>query len=269
MANVLKFESIDNARQLGGIPAGGSHVKHNLLFRSSNLSKATEKDLHRLRDDLGVHLVIDLRSDFEYMQKPDKLLDGMSLVSIPVLDELLRNSALKKEQIMPAKGEGMMELLFKVACFPWATKLKDVLYSYFAEGDYAHRQFGEFFEVVLAQKGAPVLWHCTSGKDRAGFGAVLMLAALGADDNAILDDYMESENSYRKQLEVMTAKGRESGMTDSQLDVLHFLVSVKREYMEIPIKIINEKYGSLLNFITQQMHVPFATIDALREYYLE
>ena len=87
MANVLKFESIDNARQLGGIPAGGSHVKHNLLFRSSNLSKATEHDLHRLRDDFGVHLVIDLRSDFEYMQKPDKLLDGMESVLIPVLDD--------------------------------------------------------------------------------------------------------------------------------------------------------------------------------------
>lgn len=269
MANILKFECIDNTRQLGGILAGGRRVKHNKLFRSGNLSLATENDLLRLRDEFGIRLVIDLRSDFEYMRKPDKLLDGMSVVSIPVLDELLRNSALQREQIMPAKGEGMMDLLFKVARFPWATKLKDVLYNYFAEGDYAHRQFGEFFKTVLAQKGAPILWHCTSGKDRAGFGAVLMLAALGADDNAILDDYMESENSYRKQLELMTAKGRESGMTDAQLDVLHFLVSVKREYMEVPVKLINEKYGSLLNFITQQMHVPFATIDALREYYLE
>ena len=162
-----------------------------------------------------------------------------------------------------------MELLFKVARFPWATKLKDVLYNYFAEGDYAHRQFGEFFKVVLAQKGAPILWHCTSGKDRCGFCSALMLAALGADDNAILDDYTESENSYCKQLEAMTAKGRAAGMTDAQLDVLHFLVSVKREYMETPVKLINAKYGSLLNFITQRLHVPSASIDALREYYLE
>ena len=203
------------------------------------------------------------------MRKPDKLLDGMSVVSIPVLDELLRNSALQKEQIMPAKGEGMMDLLFKVARFPWATKLKDVLYNYFAEGDYAHRQFGEFFKTVLAQKGAPILWHCTSGKDRCGFGAVLLLAALGADDDAVLDDYAESGNSYRKQLELMTAKGRESGMTDAQLDVLYFLVSVKREYMEVPVKLINEKYGSLLNFIRQKIGVSQSEIDTLREYYLE
>ena len=269
MANILKFECIDNARQLGGILAGGRRVKHNMLFRSGNLSLATENDLHRLRDEFGIRLVIDLRSDFEYMRKPDKLLDGMSAVSIPVLDELLRNSALQKEQIMPAKGEGMMELLFKVARFPWATKLKDVIYNYFVDSDYAHRQFGEFFKMVLAQKGAPVLWHCTSGKDRCGFGAVLLLAALGADDDAVLDDYAESGNSYRKQLELMTAKGHESGMTDTQLDVLHFLVSVKREYMETPVKRINEKYGSLLNFIRQKIGVSQAEIDTLREYYLE
>ena len=76
MSNVLKFECIDNARQLGGIPAGVSRVKQNALFRSGNLSRASEHDLLRLRDDFGVRLVIDLRSDFEYMRKPDKLIDG-------------------------------------------------------------------------------------------------------------------------------------------------------------------------------------------------
>ena len=269
MANVLKFESIDNARQLGGIPAGGSHVKHNLLFRSSNLSKATEHDLHRLRDDFGVHLVIDLRSDFEYMQKPDKLLDGMDSALIPVLDDSMHGDAFNKDQVVPATGVDFMEFLFGIARHPIANTLKDKLYNYFVDSDYASSQYAKVFETVRAQKGAPVLWHCTSGKDRCGFCSALMLAALGADDNAILDDYAESENSYRKPLAAMTAKGRESGMTEEQLDILHFLVSVKREYLEIPLNRINAEYGSLLNFVTQRMHVPTATIDALREYYLE
>ena len=269
MVNVLKFESIDNARQLGGISASGSHVKHNLLFRSSNLSKATEHDLLRLRDDLGVHLVIDLRSDFEYMQKPDKLLDGMDSALIPVLDDSMHGDTFNKDQVVPATGVDFMEFLFGIARHPIAKTLKDKLYNYFVDSDYASSQYAKVFETVRAQKGAPVLWHCTSGKDRCGFCSALMLAALGADDNAILDDYEESENSYRKPLAAMTAKGRESGMTDEQLDILHFLVSVKREYLETPLNRINAEYGSLLNFITQRMHVPIATIDALREYYLE
>lgn len=269
MANILKFECIDNARQLGGILAGGRRVKHNKLFRSGNLSKATDHDLHRLRDEFGVHQVIDFRSDFEYMRKPDKLLDGMQSILIPVLDESMHGDAFNKEQVVPATGVDFMEFLFGIARHPIAKTLKDKLYNYFVDSDYANKQYAKAFEIILAQKGAPVLWHCTSGKDRAGYCSALMLAALGADDDTVLDDYEESEKSYHKQLEAMSKKGRESGMTDEQLDILHFLVSVKREYMETPVKRINQEYGSLLNFITQRMHVPTATIDALREYYLE
>lgn len=269
MANVLKFETIDNARQLGGIPAGGTYVKHNLLFRSGNLSKASEHDLLRLRDDFDVRLVIDLRSDFENKQKPDKFLEGMSMVSIPVIDKIVHGDVFNKLQIPSLTGMNFMEFLFGIARHPVASLLKDKLYNYFVDSDYANRQYAKVFETILAQKGAPVLWHCTSGKDRAGFCSALMLAALGADDNAILEDYTESEKSYRKQLEVMVEKGRESGMTEEQLEILHFLVSVKREYLEIPLKRINAECGSLLNFITQRMHVPMATVDALRECYLE
>ena len=269
MANVLKFECIDNARQLGGIQAGCHRVKQNKLFRSSNLSKATEHDLLRLRDEFDVHLVIDFRSDFEYMRKPDKLLDGMESALIPVLDESMHGDAFNKDQVVPATGIDFMEFLFGIARHPIAKTLKDKLYNYFVESDYAHRQYKKFFETVLALKGAPVLWHCTSGKDRCGFGAVLMLAALGADDDSILDDYAESEKSYHKQLEAMTAKGRQSGMTEEQLDILHFLVSVKREYMETPVRRINQEYGSLLEFIKQKIGVSQPEIETLREYYLE
>ena len=269
MANVLKFECVDNARQLGGILAGNRRIKQNRLFRSGNLSRATEHDLHRLRDEYGVRMIIDFRSDFEYMRKPDKLLDGMQSTLIPVIDETMHGDAFNKDQVVPATGVDFMEFLFGIARHPVGPTLKDKLYNYFVESDYAHRQYGKFFKTVLAQKGAPVLWHCTSGKDRCGFGAVLMLAALGADDDALLDDYAESEKSYHKQLTEMSKKGRESGLTDEHLDILHFLVSVKREYMEVPVKLINEKYGSLLNFIRQKIGVSQSEIDTLREYYLE
>ena len=269
MANVLKFESIDNARQLGGIRVNDGRVKHNVLFRSSNLSRATDHDLHRLRDEYGVHLIIDLRSDFEYMRKPDKLLDGMQSILVPVIDETMHGDAFNKDQVVPATGLDFMEFLFGIARHPVGPTLKDKLYNYFVDSDYAHRQYGEFLKTVLEQKGAPVLWHCTSGKDRCGFGAVVLLAALGADDDSILDDYAESENSYRKQLDSMSEKGRQSGLTEQQLDVLHFLVSVKREYMEASVLRINKEYGSLLDFVQKKIGVSQAEIDTLRQYYVE
>ena len=58
-------------------------------------------------------------------------------------------------------------------------------------------------------------------------------------------------------------------MTDEQIDILHFLVSVKRDYMEVPFAKVNEEYGSLLNFITQKIGVSQEKVETLRQYYLE
>ena len=36
----------------------------------------------------------------------------------------------------------------------------------------------------------PLMFHCTAGKDRAGFAAALFLAALGVERETIIEDYM-------------------------------------------------------------------------------
>ncbi|MBC8931267.1 tyrosine/lipid phosphatase LipA, partial [Escherichia coli] len=56
--------------------------------------------------------------------------------------------------------------------------------------------YKDFFDILLANQDGSVLWHCTAGKDRAGFGTALVLSALGVDKNTVIDDYMLS-NKYR------------------------------------------------------------------------
>ncbi len=35
-----------------------------------------------------------------------------------------------------------------------------------------------------------VLWHCTGGKDRTGLAAMLILSALGVDEETVVKDYL-------------------------------------------------------------------------------
>jgi len=51
-------------------------------------------------------------------------------------------------------------------------------------------QYLEFFRAVLAGGGSPVLFHCSTGRDRTGVAAALLLLALGVDEECIADDYM-------------------------------------------------------------------------------
>ncbi|MBQ1935898.1 MAG: tyrosine-protein phosphatase [Clostridia bacterium] len=48
----------------------------------------------------------------------------------------------------------------------------------------------------LAQNEPPYCVHCTEGKDRAGFTVMLLAALMGADLDAIIDDYMISFYNY-------------------------------------------------------------------------
>lgn len=48
----------------------------------------------------------------------------------------------------------------------------------------------------LSQNEPPYSIHCTEGKDRAGFTAMLLEALMGADLQAIIDDYMLSFYNY-------------------------------------------------------------------------
>ena len=69
-----------------------------------------------------------------------------------------------------------------------ATQMRGV-YRHFVEEEYSRQAYRRFFEILLANEapGASVLFHCTAGKDRTGFGAALILAGLEVDRQTILD----------------------------------------------------------------------------------
>ena len=50
--------------------------------------------------------------------------------------------------------------------------------------------------IFLAQNDSPYIIHCTEGKDRAGFTAMLLGALMGAELQEIVDDYMLSFYNY-------------------------------------------------------------------------
>src|SRR5699024_2545301 len=50
-------------------------------------------------------------------------------------------------------------------------------------------------QFMIAHEG-PYAFHCTEGKDRAGFTAILLEALMGASQKEIVADYMVSYENY-------------------------------------------------------------------------
>ena len=115
-----------------------------------------------------------------------------------------------------------------------------------------------------------LLFHCSQGKDRTGCGAMLILFALGVDEETVMADFMLT-NDYNAAL---IAEEREylieNGVGEDELETfMKSMDQVFPEFMENAIQWMTETYGSPLGYITQALGVTEAEIQALRDKFLE
>ena len=164
-----------NFRDLGGYDVGaGRRTRWGKVWRSDSLADLTDDDL-ALLGPLGLHTLIDFRLPLERARKPNRLPSGTGIKTVEIgfipegtLDLL---QAVYRGEVDAAGVEA--EVLRHYATFPTAHV----------------REYAEMFAAVEHAAGRPTLIHCTSGKDRTGFGAALILLALGAPREIVVEDY--------------------------------------------------------------------------------
>jgi protein-tyrosine phosphatase len=126
------------------------------------------------------------------------------------------------------------------------------LYPAIVTDTLAQRYYGVFLQKVLQAEGG-VLWHCSQGKDRAGWASAFLLAALGASRDVIVEDFDLSNQSYARQVEVLSAKVRERGGNEEAVAFIRAMVGVSRENFEATLDLIDQKYGSLSQYVAVQL----------------
>lgn len=79
------------------------------------------------------------------------------------------------------------------------------------ESEPAQKAYRKFFDVLLENTvdGESVIFHCTAGKDRTGFGALLALSALGVPLNTIKKDYLLTNITTKDFVDSMVEHARQ------------------------------------------------------------
>jgi len=121
--------------------------------------------------------------------------------------------------------------------------------------------FKEFFDHL--ENGGTFLYHCTKGKDRAGFATAMFLSALGVDRETVIDNYLKS-NEYLSSVTGQTIQFVISIGLDGEL--LRPILEVKPEYIQTAFDIIDNEYGGVENYLRNNLGV---NIEKLKELYLE
>jgi protein-tyrosine phosphatase len=163
----IKFDAIFNFRDLGGYQAKDNRtVTWRRLFRSGYIHPTTERDLIRLKEEIKLTSVIDLRR-----QKKEQLKE------IPLL-----NSAGIKYFNTPFASYAQEEQHLGFSSM-------DQSYLFRIRHQEAAKQIIAALEIIANPVNHPLLFHCGAGKDRSGMVAAFILSILGVADSDIIADY--------------------------------------------------------------------------------
>ncbi len=171
-----------NFRELGGLRVkDGRTVRRGVLFRSGGLHLFSEEELGLVRKH-NIRAVLDLRTWYDWKKHPDPDLGAERLLHDGKVSAGGEKIDFSPNGFAKCGREAEKQL----------AKLKD----YYVRMPFENGGYRVMMKAVLENK-VPLLFHCTTGKDRTGIAAMVILYVLGADDDVILSDYMLS-NEYRK-----------------------------------------------------------------------
>lgn len=258
---LLEIKNGRNFRELGGYETtSGQTIKKHKLLRSANLATLDEDDLNFLQN-YGVKYIVDFRSKDEVEREPDRVPEGATYDFDPVFSQDLTDSSKTIDEILSEEEQDPKA----------GFKHMFIAYDDMIKSESAQQAYRRFFDILLAntEDDKSVIFHCTAGKDRTGFGALLILSALGVPQETIKQDYLFTNAATTDFVNGFLQKAKNEGANETNLSILKDLQTVHPEYIDHIIETLNKNYGGVQNYIHDIIKITDDEISMLRKIYLK
>ncbi len=254
---------LPNLRDVGGPRAAhGTRVRLGLVFRSPALAAATARDLETLAR-LGLRTVVDLRSAGERERVPEAHLlpSGARYVLADVSGDTVALSPMWQLHALQTVGERQAAFADGRAEAGFEAKFRG-----FVTGDGPRRAFGQLFAELAEPGGLPAVFHCSTGKDRTGWAAAVLLAYLGVPEDAVMADFLAGNAAIRALLQPAIDRHVADGGRPGDLDAL---VGVRPAYLQAGLDEAGRRYGTVERYVEDGLGLGMAAGERLRGALLE
>jgi protein-tyrosine phosphatase len=242
-ARHLSLAGASNFRDLGGYPGtDGRTVRWRKIFRSNHLGHLTESDIRTVR-------LLGLKNAFDFRGTEERVAAICGLAEI----------AVHSLPIEPTVVTALRARLGRAGALSPADALDVMRDSYRNYVRYNTSSFRALFAHLLEDR-APLVIHCTAGKDRTGFACALILHALGVPDEVISEDYLLTNRFYRRD---------PSASNDLPDDVRHVLGTVEASFLAAAFEAVGAEYGSLESYFSEGLGIGRDERAELAGRYLE
>jgi protein-tyrosine phosphatase len=247
---LLPLAQGSNFRDIGGYRTmDGRRVKWGLIFRSGGSAMLTPQDMAKV-GALGLRNMVDLRSDEERQLAPSKI-DGVPYMAVGYSMARMISGNLKNGGALyrnfPKQLAPQMRLLFN----------------------------------VLKHQEGPVEYNCSAGQDRTGFATALILSALGVPRETILQDYHLSTRYRQPRFELPPINAALYPDNPVAKIFAHYQDNPAyatpqplrdpdgKAFLTSALEEIDGRWGSVENYLQQEVGVSAADIAMLKQAYLE
>ena len=238
----LNLQGASNFRDLGGYPAGdGRNVRWRRIFRSNHVGHLTEDDVRVVRG-LGVRSAFDFRGTEERVAAAC-VIQEIAVHSLPIEPTVVAALRAKLQARALSSGDAL-EIM------------RDSYRGYVRLNTHSFR---ELFAHLL-DDNAPLVIHCTAGKDRTGFACALILHALGVPDQVISEDYLLTNQFYRRD---------PNSAPDLPADVKQAIGSVEASFLAAGFDAVSAQYGDLEGYFRDGLGLGVPERAELKARYLQ
>ena len=246
-----------NVRDIGGYRiVGGPEVVRGRLFRGDSLSQLTSSDTERL-DRLVLRTVIDFRTPGEVLLGGDDHLPfAVEYAHLPVsggdlgaIYELIAGGDHERQRRELGGGRA-------------ASFMVEMNRGFIADPR-QREAFGAALRLLCSPGRLPLLYHCTGGKDRAGWMTAIVLTALDVPRELVLRDYLLSNDFHRTGYQKLRFDLVKTGIV-ADPELLRPVLELSATYLGAAFEEADRQYGSFGRFLAYGLEVSEAMLTGLR-----
>ena len=251
------FEQVFNFRDLGGHTThDGRRVARGRLLRSGHLGHASETDVAIL-SRYGLRRVFDFRTATDIgIEGADRLPPGASNVLLPMPDPAKGGDIRKlmtenpPEKLAEIFGNGRAEAMMRDAAAGLVRERRE--------------PYSLFLKELARTTAVPALFHCSAGKDRAGWAGSVVLLTLGVPEEQVIEQYLLSNRAAEAIIEHNRMPGREKWS-----GVLAPLIGVREEYIQSSFEAVRQDWGNFDGYLRDGLRITDAEREGIRANLLE
>ena len=244
----VNIPGIQNFRDLGGYPSypGKKQMRWGMIYRSAEIDSLEYCSRRELKN-LGIKTLIDLRTPSE-IGRQSPLQKGFNVVHIPLatgdMEDILQG--IREEKIKCDTVYRMVERMNRTLI------------------DKYTKEYRQIFDILLDKNNYPVVIRCSSGKGRTGIVSALVLAALGVNEDIIMEDYRLSNDYFN----IPRASKYAYRLPTRSQEAITTLFSAREDFLNAAKDEAERKYGDMDTYLQKGIGLSKDEIKRLRSILL-